>query len=1215
MSAVDVKKHTQVGFKLISGCIASGVLYWVIDSLIDVHIYHEGDLLSQLISPSSHEIFMRFATICLFISTAFAGFSFARRKAFDRALREAEERYLSVVENIGVGISVLNPEMEIVSLNNQMKKWFPDIDVSKKPVCYESFNCPPRKDICSYCPTCKTLTDGQIHEAITDTPAGDEIRNYRIISSPIKNTEGKVIGAVEIAEDITERKKAEEQIKDASLQWQITFDAIKDGIFIADSNGKILRCNKAFANFVNSAANEIVGRTCHEVMHGTADFMNGCPFITAKDTRHREVTELKAGNKCLYVTVDPILNDSREVISFVHAISDITERKQSEEVLRKSEERFRSLAENISEVFWFTELNPERTLYLSPAFERIWGVPAEEVYRNPRLWVDFIHIDDRQRINDEFEAFISSKGMAPFSVEYRIKRQDGEIRWIHDRGTFIPNREGPSYRLAGIAEDITGQKKAEETLRKSEENLKLYQALINQSNDSVEVLDPETGHFLNVNNRTCADLGYSREELLSMRVFDIDPTVKPSDYPEVIGELRRTGGSIWTGVHLRKDGSTFPVEVSLKLVQLDRSYLVAVARDITERKQVQESLQRTTHTLQSVIKASPAAIVMLNPEGKVMIWNQTAERIFGWKAEEVIGNYNPIVPQEKQDEFKKFMARLLQGESFTDMELKRRRKDNTLIDISLSTAPVYDTEGRIIGIMAMIADISHRKKMEEQLFQITHDWEDTFNTITDMITVHDKDFNIIHANKAAEKILGLPFLDVSPTKCYRFYHGTEGPPEGCPSCECLKTGISSVNEIYEPHLKMFIEIRAIPRFDSRNNLTGLIHVVRDITERRKLEDQLRQSQKMEAVGQLAGGISHDFNNILTAIIGYSTILKMKMGKDDPLKINLDQILAASEKGANLTQSLLAFSRQQLSNPEALNLDEIIRNVENLLLRVIGEDIELKIRTGEARDLTVMADHVQMDQVLINLCTNARDAMPDGGVLTIETGTRDMGQEFMTAYGYGTPGTYAVISVSDTGTGMDEKIRGRIFEPFFTTKEVGKGTGLGLAIVYGIIKQHNGYITCDSRPGKGSTFSIYLPISKLAVTETHPDEMPEFESQTATILLAEDEVSVRALTKQILENFGYSIIEAADGEEALKKFIENRDRIDMTILDVIMPKMNGKEVYDRIMKIRPDIKALLTSGYPADFIQKQEIIRQGINFMAKPVSPAGLLKKVKEVLAT
>jgi hypothetical protein len=296
------------------------------------------------------------------------------------------------------------------------------------------------------------------------------------------------------------------------------------------------------------------------------------------------------------------------------------------------------------------------------------------------------------------------------------------------------------------------------------------------------------------------------------------------------------------------------------------------------------------------------------------------------------------------------------------------------------------------------------------------------------------------------------------------------------------------------------------------------------------------------------------------------------------------------------------------------------------MRLIGDNIQLKMILGpspafsdnsngaESADAIIMADHVQIDQVLMNLCTNARDAMPDGGVLTIETGITELDRVFTAAYDYGKPGTYAVISVSDTGTGLDEKIKEHIFEPFFTTKEVGKGTGLGLSIVYGIIRQHNGYITCSSEIGKGSTFRIYLPIIKSDVSETKPDALTKIQSKAATILLAEDELLVRELTRQGLENFGYNVIEASDGEEALKIFIENRDRIDMIILDVIMPKLNGNETYERIKRIKPGIKALMLSGYPADFIQKQEIIKQGIAFMAKPVSPAGLVKKVKEELA-
>ncbi len=632
---------------------------------------------------------------------------------------------------------------------------------------------------------------------------------------------------------------------------------------------------------------------------------------------------------------------------------------------------------------------------------------------------------------------------------------------------------------------------------------------------------------------------------------------------------------------------------------------------ITKRKQAEKALQKTTQTLQSLIQASPVAIIAVDPTGNVKIWSPAAERMFGWKEQEVLGLLNPIVTKEKQDEFRKLRERVLRGESFTGVEVRRQKKDGTPIDISLSTAPLYDLEGNIIGIMGVMSDITERKKMEEQIFQIRQDWEDTFNIITDMITVHDKDFNIIRYNKAAEKILGLSWVNITKKKCYEFYHGTECPPNGCPSCQTFKTGVPATVEIFEPHLNMFIEIRAIPRFDSQHQIIGLIHVVRDITDRKKLEDQLRHAQKMEAIGTLTGGIAHDFNNILTAIIGYAGILRMDMDKDDPSRVNLDQILASSERAANLIQSLLAFSRKQVSNPEPLNICESIKSIEKLLLRVIGENIELK--TVLAGGLIVMADLVQIDQVMINLGTNARDAMPDGGTLIIKTEPVELDREFIALHGYGEQGRYAIISVTDTGIGMDEKRRERIFEPFFTTKEVGKGTGLGLAIVYGIIKQHRGYITCYSEPGKGTTFKIYLPIIKSEIKEMKEVEIPEHINVTETVLLAEDEVEVRKLTKQMLEGDGYQVIEAVDGEDAVNKFMENKDKINLLLFDVIMPKMNGKEAYDRIKKIQPGIKILLTSGYPADFINEEAIYEKRLNFVPKPISPTTLLKKVREAL--
>ncbi len=404
----------------------------------------------------------------------------------------------------------------------------------------------------------------------------------------------------------------------------------------------------------------------------------------------------------------------------------------------------------------------------------------------------------------------------------------------------------------------------------------------------------------------------------------------------------------------------------------------------------------------------------------------------------------------------------------------------------------------------------------------------------------------------------------------------------------------------------------VPHYDQHSRLVAYDGLVADITERKKLEEQLRHSQKMEAVGQLAGGIAHDFNNILTTITGYGSFLKMKLEKGDPLMPYVEQVINSAERAANLTRQILAFSRKQVIDPKPVNLNETIKKVEKLLLRLIREDIELKTIFADM-DLTIMADSAQIEQVLMNLCTNARDAMPEGGLLTIESGLVELDEEYLKTHACGRPGKYALISVADTGSGMDEKTRERIFEPFFTTKEPGKGTGLGLSIVYGIIKQHNGHINVYSELCKGTTFKIYLPLIRSKVAETQPITLSSLEGGTETILVAEDDKEVRKLSKDVLECFGYKVIETGDGEDTINRFKENEDKIQLLILDVIMPKKNGREVYEEIRKIRPDIKVLFMSGYTADIINSKGILEKGANFISKPVSSHEFLRKVREVL--
>jgi signal transduction histidine kinase/CheY-like chemotaxis protein len=383
-------------------------------------------------------------------------------------------------------------------------------------------------------------------------------------------------------------------------------------------------------------------------------------------------------------------------------------------------------------------------------------------------------------------------------------------------------------------------------------------------------------------------------------------------------------------------------------------------------------------------------------------------------------------------------------------------------------------------------------------------------------------------------------------------------------------------------------------------------------EQKRLQMQLLQAQKMEAVGKLAGGIAHDFNNMLTAIIGYGSLLKMHVEDDEKMLQYVEQVLSSSEKAAKLVQQLLAFSRKQIINPKPVSINKLLKDVTKLMSRLLPENIELSVMLPDM-ELTAVIDGVQIEQAIINMATNARDAMPNGGMLGIYADAVTIDDEFKKAYGYGKPGNYALIIVYDTGEGMDENTRKMIFDPFFTTKEVGKGTGLGLAMVYGIIKQHNGYINVYSEPGRGTTFKIYLPLVKSAAIEEHKPLISRPERGEETILVAEDRADVRDLIKTILENFGYTVITAVDGDDAVNKFNEHKADIDMLIFDVVMPKKSGKEAYDEIIRTNPDMRCLFMSGYTADIINKKAMLEDAIEFISKPLSPHDILKKVREIL--
>jgi two-component system, cell cycle sensor histidine kinase and response regulator CckA len=410
-----------------------------------------------------------------------------------------------------------------------------------------------------------------------------------------------------------------------------------------------------------------------------------------------------------------------------------------------------------------------------------------------------------------------------------------------------------------------------------------------------------------------------------------------------------------------------------------------------------------------------------------------------------------------------------------------------------------------------------------------------------------------------------------------------------------------------------IDWRHIPLIDKDGNFTGMLSSGEDITERKSLESQLRHSQKMEAIGLLAGGVAHDFNNILSVITGYCSIMKLRMGDNDPQLLNLNQILDAAQRASSLTRSLLVLSRKEPVNPRQADLNDIITTVGKFIRRIIGEDILLSINLYE-KLLDVNVDSGQIEQVMMNLSTNARDSMEKGGKLIITTSLKELDATFVKAHGYGTHGKYALVTISDTGYGMDENTRKRIFEPFYTTKDAGKGTGLGLSIVYGVIKQHSGFINVYSEPGEGTTFRIYLPLSKgkPAADEDIP-VLPMPKGGSETILVAEDDDSVRQLVYTLLSEYGYKVILAEDGQDAVEKFVANRDKIRLVIMDIIMPRKSGKEAHDEIRRLDPCIKVLYVSGYTAEIIEARGQIEEGTELIAKPVEPLHLLRKIREIL--
>ena len=631
----------------------------------------------------------------------------------------------------------------------------------------------------------------------------------------------------------------------------------------------------------------------------------------------------------------------------------------------------------------------------------------------------------------------------------------------------------------------------------------------------------------------------------------------------------------------------------------------------------EHELPKNRQLLQAIIDTEPECVKLLDRDGNILMMNPAglamveAESLDQVKGKPACG----LVAPGHCEAFQKLTDEIFQGKSgtltFEMIGFKGRR-----VWLETHAVPLRGENDEIVALLGITRDVTEQKRAQEVLKRERDFTAAVVDTVAAIVLVLDKEGRIVRFNRACEEVSGYAAAEVLGHHVWDFLI----PPEQVGQVKEVFANLAAgmFPNRYENYWMARDGKRRLIAWSNTALLAadGTVEFVIptgiDITESRKLEDQLRQSQKMESIGTLAGGIAHDFNNILTAIIGYGSLLQMKMREGDPLRHNVEQILSSANRAANLTQGLLAYSRKQLLNPQAVNLNEVIKKVDLLLTRLIGEDIELKTLLTD-KDVTVLIDPGQIEQVLMNLATNARDAMPDGGFIFIETERIELDEETAKTHEFGKPGSYALLTVTDSGTGMDEQTRQRIFEPFFTTKEAGKGTGLGLAMAYGIIKQHEGTITVYSEEGRGTTFKIYLPVVAAAERAAQPVELTPIEGGVETVLVAEDDEVVRTLTCSMLEQFGYQVIEAVDGEDAVNRFMENRDRVKLLLLDVIMPKKNGREVLSKIRIFDPDVKALFVSGYTAEVMHQKGLIEPGVHFLMKPVPVNDLLRMIRTIL--
>ncbi len=1137
--------------------------------------------------------------------------------------------------------------------------------------------------------------------------------------------------------DVTERLWAEQ----TRVRLQQAIKNSHDVVFITAKDGTITYVNPEFESLYGYTAEEAIGknpRILKSGKHSAEEYRQFYEVISSGKTLRSEIINRAKDGRLLEIetTVDPIVNPIGEVEGFVAIQRDITGRKRTAEKLAESELRLRQITETIQHVFWMTDPRKNEMIYVSPAYEQIWGRSVQELYRSPRSWMEAIHSDDRDWV---LQAALTKQVAGTYNEVYRIVRPDGTIRWIRDRAFPVKNDSGEVYRISGIAADITEYKESELALLESEAK---FRTLAQTSAAAIFIYGEK---FLYVNPAAQGLTGYSGEEMLKMNFWDIVHPV----HRELIrqqGALQLRGENVASRYEfqiLRKDGETRWVEFSSGTFRPNgKTYAIGTAFDITDRKRAEEALRESEAFRRLIVDAEPECVKVVAADGTLMEMNPAGLKMIEATSLETVRGKPMIslVAQRFKPAFAALHERVLQGES-GKLEFEIVGLQGTRRWLETHAVPLRASSNNIEALLAVTRDITERKLAEERLQQSEARYRDVVENATDIIYLTDINGNFVYANPAGLRLSGytldelkqLNYLDLivpshkrrvsreymkqylrmTPSTTIDFPFRTksgeirwfsqastlivedETPtgfriiarditdrqlaeekvkeseeryrelfdealtgnyvsrPDGT-IVACNKTfarifGYDSPEEAMTRHAsdfhknpearQKFLDLvrmkKKLEHFEgeARKKDGTVIHIIENVsgkfndegelfeiqgqvydnTERKKLEDHLRHAQKMESIGTLASGIAHDFNNILGIILGHASLLAYDPSQSERVSQSLKAITQATQRGASLVKQMLVFARKTETVLQPLDIRILLKEISQMLKETFPKTIDFRFVVS--RDLPlVVGDMTQLHQVILNLCINARDAMPEGGTLTLAAGTV-YAHELRYRFRDIRHKAYISISVQDTGHGMEEGVRERIFEPFFTTKAPGRGTGLGLAVVHGIVTAHGGIIDVDSQVGRGSIFHVYLPVQERPL-ELMPRETSTLDSVrggTETLLVVEDEETLRSALLNMLKEKGYRVISAGDGEEAIRLFQRHRDELAAIVSDLGLPKIPGDEVLRRVRSSNPTIRTMLVSGY-LDPAAKGNLMQElRCEFLQKPYGFEEILRSIRTML--